>query len=85
MKNFLSTIQFAVVLVIGTVMMNSCKVIQPFDPTPFAMERQEIQTIGHNPSDLEKLNVSQQGSEENILNSEDGVFSTFPDSEKNIK
>jgi hypothetical protein len=49
------------------------------------MERQEIQTIGHNPSDLEKLNVSQQGSEENILNSEDGVFSTFPDSEKNIK
>jgi hypothetical protein len=83
MKNFLSKIQLAIVLLIGTVMMNSCKVIQPFDPTPFAMDRQENQTIGLNPSDMEKLKVSQQGSGEDMLNSEEGDFSTFPDSEKN--
>ncbi|RPA67348.1 hypothetical protein EF405_15860 [Cyclobacteriaceae bacterium YHN15] len=83
MKNFLSKIQFAVVLVTGTVLMNSCKVIEPFDPTPFAMDRQEIQTIGLNPSDMEKLKVSQQGSGEDRLNSEEGDFSTLPDSEKN--
>ena len=85
MKNFLSKIQLALVLVSGTVMMNSCKVIQPFDPSPFAMDRQEIETISLIPSEVETMSISHQGSGEDMLNSEEGNFSTLPDSEKNSK
>jgi hypothetical protein len=84
MKNFLSKTQLTVVLIIGTVTMNSCKVIEPFDPTPYAMENQEKQTptygISGYDQNLNNQKVSGQEMEENTLISGEGQFLILTDS-----
>lgn len=86
MKNFLSKTQLTVVLIIGTVTMNSCKVIEPFDPTPYAMESQEKQIPAYSISGYDQNLNNQKESgyemEEKTLISGEGQFLILSDSIK---
>lgn len=84
MKNFLSKTQLTIVLIIGTVTMNSCKVIEPFDPTPYALESQEMQFSNDGISgfdrDVDNQKVSGQETEGNTLLKEEVQFLILSDS-----
>ncbi|MFD2200242.1 hypothetical protein [Shivajiella indica] len=58
MKNLASKIRITLTVASVIVLLDSCKVIEPFDPTPFALETKEKERVSLDFSDTEREEVS---------------------------